>query len=593
MKKLPILFLGFIFGALTIGVFFTVKANAVDLIVYNAKVTTLNSEQSNATAIAVKDGQFIAVGADKDILALKEKTTTVIDAHGRRMIPGLNDSHLHATRGGRFYNMELRWEGVNSLEKALQMIKEQAARTPKGQWVRVIGGWSPYQFEERRMPSMKELNEAAPDTPLFILYLYSQGFLNKAGMEALGIDKNTQPPWGSEYVKDEKGELTGLLIADPNPMILYKTISALPAMNSEEQINSTQHFYRDLVSKGLTSVIDAGGGGHYFPNDYRATQILAERGDVPLRISYYLFPQTAHKEYMDFEQWIKNNKVDQNGNAFLPNGYRLKGGGEFLVWSAGDYENFMSPRPDLKEEYHTELTNVTELLVKNDWPLRIHATYDQSIGKILDVFEDVNKRHPFKNIRWAFDHAETVKDTNLKRIKALGGGIAIQDRMAFAGEAFVERYGAEAAKYAPPIRKMLDMDIPVGAGTDGTRVSSYDPWVSLYWLTSGKTVGGLQLFASDNILSREEALRLYTRGSAWFSREEHLKGQIAAGQYADFILLTDDYMTIKEDAIKDIRSVLTIVGGKVKYGAAEYSGLIKPLPKALPIWSPVNYYQVK
>ncbi len=567
------------------------QAFAVDLIVHNAKITTLDKQNPAATAVAVKNGIFIKVGSDKEVLKLKKTGTKIIDAASRRMLPGLNDSHLHVTRGGRFYNLELRWEGVKSLKLGLAMIKEQAKRTPKGQWIRIIGGWSQYQFAEKRMPTMDELNKAAPNTPLFVLYLYSQGFLNKAGMKKLGIDKNSKAPWGSEYARDKDGNPTGLLIANPNPMILYKTIAGLPHMTAKQQINSTKHFYRNLVSLGLTSAIDAGGGGHNFPENYKATEVLAKSGEIPLRISYYLFPPNPGKELADFKQWIATNTQGQNSDRLRPNGYTLEGAGEFLVWSAGDYENFMSPRPDLKPTYKTELTNVTELLVKNKWPLRIHATYDESISKVLNVFEDVNTRYSFKNIRWAFDHAETVQDKNLKRIKALGGGIAIQGRMAYAGEAFVKLYGAKKAKHSPPLRKILDMGIPIGAGTDGTRVSSYNPWVSLYWMVSGKTVGGMQLYDASNRLTRKEALELFTRGSAWFSGEEKLKGHITKGQYADFILTTEDYMNVKEEKIKDLRSVLTIVGGKIEWGDQEYKNLIKPLPRAIPKWSPTNYFQ--
>lgn len=549
-----------------------------------------NKKNPVATAVAVKDGIFIKVGSNEDILKLKNKTTKVIDAANRRMLPGLNDSHLHVTRGGRFYNLELRWDGVKSLKQGLAMIKEQAKRTPKGQWVRIIGGWSQYQFTEKRMPTMEELNQAAPDTPLFVLYLYSQGFLNKAGMKKLGINEESQAPWGSKYVRDKNGKPTGLLIAKPNPMILYKTIAGLPHMTAKQQINSTKHFYRNLASLGLTSAIDAGGGGHDFPGDYQATKALAENGEIPLRISYYLFPQKPGKELTDFEQWISCNALGKNGDRLRPNGYTLEGGGEFLVWSAGDYENFMSPRPDLKPTYQAELTHVTELLLKNQWPLRIHATYDESIDKILHVFEAVNTRYPFKNIRWAFDHGETVQEKNLNRIKALGGGMAIQNRMAYADEAFIERYGVDKAKHSPPIRKMLDMGIPIGAGTDGTRVSSYNPWVSLYWMVSGKTIGGTQLYDMDNRLSRVEALELFSAGSAWFSGEEKLKGRIIKGQYADFILTSKDYMTIVEENIKALHSVLTVVGGKVEWGDEEYRDLIKLLPRAIPEWSPTNYF---
>src|SRR6185436_4909835 len=169
------------------------------------------------------------------------------------------------------------------------------------------------------------------------------------------------------------------------------------------------------------------------------------------------------------------------------------------------------------------------------------ATYDESISRFLDVFESVDREVPFSGLRWFFDHAETVTQRNLERIKALNGGIAIQHRMAYQGEYFINRYGANAAQRTPPIAEMLRMGIPVGAGTDATRVASFNPWVSLYWMVTGKTVGGAALYPEANRLDRAEALRRYTLGSAWFSAEEDKKGALVPGQLADLAVLSDDF----------------------------------------------------
>jgi len=177
-------------------------------------------------------------------------------------------------------------------------------------------------------------------------------------------------------------------------------------------------------------------------------------------------------------------------------------------------------------------------LVENRWPFRLHATYNETISRAFKVYEEINREIPFQGLHWFFDHCETITDENLDRIKALGGGIAIQNRMGFQGEYFVDRYGAKAAERTPPIRSMLERGIPVGAGTDATRVSSYNPYLSLHWLITGKTVGGLSLYPERNRFSREEALRLYTAGSAWFSTEENQKGAITAGRLADLAVLS-------------------------------------------------------
>ena len=410
------------------------------------------------------------------------------------------------------------------------MIREQAERTPQGQWVRVIGGWSPYQFKEKRMPTVKELNDASPNTPAFVLFLYSQGMLNQAAVQALGLTSETKAPSGGRYELVDGG---AILYAEPDPTILYQMIAKLPQLSAEDQLNSTLNFYHEMNRLGMTSTVDAGGGGHVFPKDYAGTQTAATNDEMSVRISYYLFAQTAGKEAEDFRNWTMEYEAGKNGAKSLEHGFELEGGGEFLAHSVGDWENFLAPRPDLEQRKaagtnpEDDLHEVATILVKKNWPLRQHATYGESIKMIMDVFERVAREQGRFAPRWAIDHAETVRDEELARIKALGGGIAIQNRMAFAGEYFAKRYGNNAALYAPPVRRMLKLGIPVGAGTDGTRVSSFNPWPSLYWLVTGKTVGGMQLFEQANKLSRDEALRLWTLGSAWFSQEEDVKGRIA------------------------------------------------------------------
>lgn len=563
-------------------------AQATDLIVTNAKVATMAKEGSFAQAVAIKDGKITAVGSNAQVLKTKTADTQVIDAGGRTVIPGLNDSHLHVIREGLNYNAELRWDGVTSLKKALAMLKEQAARTPDGQWIKVVGGWNEYQFEEKRLPTLEEINEAVPDKPVFLLYLYGLGFLNKKGIEVLKYDSNTRYKDGVVELGAD-GKPTGLLIAKPNAMILYTTLAKTGALSREQQVNSTEHYYRELNRLGVTSAIDAGGGGQAYADDYAVSLELAKNGKLTVRTSYYLFAQKPGKELEDYQRWLTMTKPDRNDHLFYANGYNTEGGGENLVWSAADFENFLEPRPDMPHEMEGELEAVLRLLVKNRWPFRIHATYGESIERDLAVIEKVNKELPFNGLRWFFDHAETISDAQLLRVKKLGGGIAVQNRMYFQGESYWKRYGAQT-RQMPPIRKMLDMKIPVGLGTDGTRVSSYGPWPSVYWAVSGKTAGGLQIWQKKDVLSRYEALKLMTQGSAWMSGEEKLKGTIAKGQYADLVVLPQDYFSMPLEQIRNLESALTIVNGKVVYAGSDFGQYAQPLPPVQPEWSPVKYY---
>jgi predicted amidohydrolase YtcJ len=568
-----------------------------DLIVYNARITTQARDAVPPSAVAVTGETIVAVGSDRDMLGLRAPSTTVVDAQGRRLIPGLNDSHLHPTREARYYAAELRWDGVPTLAQALDMVRRTADQTPEGQWVRVIGGWSPYQFAEKRLPTPQELTRAAPGTPVFVLHLYSAGIYNAKGVAVARLGE-TPAPEGGTIERGTDGRPTGRILATPRPTILYQAVARLGELPLEAQASSARHFYRELNRFGLTSAIDAGGGGHAYPAQYAATVDIARSTGLPLRISHYLFAQKPGQELDDIRNWVDTERLDTNMDTRHDNGLVLEGAGETLVWSAGDFENFRDARPDLdaNPRWRDELTAAVRMLVQHRWPMRIHATYDETIDRILAVLEAVNReetaagRPGLTGLRWALDHVETIQSARIARIKALGGGVMIQGRMAFAGEDFVARYGAAAAAEAPPVGRLLAAGLPVGMGTDGTRVASYNPWVSLYWLVSGRSVGGTPLLSKANRLDRGKALELYTVGSAWFSGEETIKGRIAPGQYADLALLNADYFVVPEEQIRHIESVLTITGGIPVYATVPYRHLVEDLAPILPSWSPVRMF---
>jgi predicted amidohydrolase YtcJ len=556
-----------------------------ELILHNGKIATQDDRRSLVQAAAIRDGRVLAVGSDREMMDLRGDGTRVIDLNKRTVIPGLNDSHLHLIRGGLNYNLELRWDGVPSLADGLRMLREQAQRTPPGQWVRVVGGWSEFQFAERRMPTLDELNQAAPNTPVFVLHLYDRALLNRAALRAVGYTKDSPNPPAGEIVRDGAGKPTGILIARPNALILYATLAKGPKLPPEYQANSSRHFQRELNRLGITSAIDAGGGFQNYPEDYQVIEELHKNGELTVRIAYNLFTQKPKGELADFQNWTGMLNPRQGDDYF-----RHNGAGEMLVFSAADFEDFLEPRPDMPGVMEQELKPVVGLLAKNRWPFRLHATYDETITRALNVYEEVNREVPLQGLHWFIDHAETISQRNMDRIAAMGGGIAIQHRMAFQGEYFRDRYGITETKRTPPIREMLQAGLPVGAGTDATRVASYNPFVSLYWLVTGKTVGGLSMYDEDHRFDRMEALRLWTVGSSWLSTEQGAKGSIAPGQLADLAVLSADYFSVADEEIKSLESVLTIVGGKPVYAAVEFAELAPPLPPVLPEWSPVAAY---
>lgn len=557
----------------------------IDLLLVNGRFTTLDRTNPAPEAVAISEGKFVAAGDEADLRALAGLSTRVIDLGGRRAIPGLIDSHMHIIRGGLNYNMELRWDGVRSLAEGLDMLRRQVAVTPAPQWVRVVGGFTEHQFAEKRLPTLAEINAIAPDTPVFILHLYDRALLNGAALRAVGYGPETPNPPGGEIERDAKGNPTGLLLARPNAAILYATLAKGPKLPPEYQLNSTRHFMREMNRLGVTGVIDAGGGFQNYPDDYAIIETLHAQGELTLRIAYNLFTQKPRQELADFAGWI--GKVSPGTGDDL---YRHNGAGEMLVYSAADFEDFKVARPDLPASMEDDLEPVVRLLAENRWPWRLHATYDETISRALDVFERVHRDVPLDGLHWFFDHCETISDRNIDRVAALGGGIAVQHRMMYQGEDFVARYGAKAAERTPPVARMLEAGVPVGAGTDATRVASYNPWVSLVWLVTGRTLGGLTLYPARNRLDREQALVLWTQANTWFSSETGKKGQIVPGQWADLAVLDRDYFAVAEDEIQDIESVLTLLGGEVVHGAGPFSGMAPPLPPAMPDWSPVRTF---
>src|SRR5438067_7324977 len=359
LKLGTMLGVSYLFGGCSIAA----KEIQPELILRNARIATLlGGSRSFAQAVAIQDGRFASVGSNEQIMALRGAKTEVIDLGGRTVIPGLNDSHMHPIRGGLNYNMELRWDGVPSLADALRMLREQAQRTPPPQWVRVVGGWTEFQFVERRMPTLEEINAAAPETPVFVLHLYDRALLNGAALRACGYTRDTPNPPGGAIERDKQGNPTGMLIAKPNAMILYATLAKGPKLPPEHQANSTRHFMRELNRLGITSCIDAGGGFQSYPDDYQVIEELHRRGEMTGSIAYNLFTQRPKQEKDDFVKWVKRTRPG-DGSDF----YRMNGAGEMLTFSAADFEDFLEPRPDLPPALEAELPRVVRLLAEHRW----------------------------------------------------------------------------------------------------------------------------------------------------------------------------------------------------------------------------------
>lgn len=555
-------------------------------ILYNGKVTTMDEDQPDATAIAIENDFITAVGSDSDVFALKEEDTTLIDLGGQRVIPGLIDSHTHIIRQGNNFAMELRWDHVPSLADGLRMLKAQAERTPPGQWIRVVGGWSADQFAERRLPTLDEINAVAPEVPVYVLHLYDRAWLNKAALRALGINKHYYEPFVSGRLeRDDNGNPTGLALARPNAQPLYALLDMAPKLDFEQQITSTKHYFKALNGLGLTSALDCAGGFLNYPDDYGVISELNKRGEQSVRIGYQLFAQRPMFELDDFKRWNDIVKPDE-GDDFL----KCVGAGEMLVASAYDFEDFSYPRPELPKRMESDLRPVLEFLFEHRWPIRFHCTYEESAHRLLTVVEDIGRDKGIDELNWIFDHGETVSEATMEWVARLGGGISYQNRIAFQTTAYRERYGEAALREVMPVKKMMESGVPLAAGTDATRVSSYNPWLAIHWAVSGKGRGGDMIWSENNRLTRHDALHHWTAAGAWFSREVGKKGQIKVGQLADIAVLDRDYFSIDENDIINVESDLTFTGGKIVHAKGAFEMHAPEALPTLPDWSPIPLF---
>jgi predicted amidohydrolase YtcJ len=569
-------------------------APGADLIVHNAKIFTGNAAQPEASALAVKNGRIYSVGTDAEVLDLKNANTRVIDSRGRRLIPGIIDAHTHVLNESG-YNYNVRWDGVPTLRRALAMLSEQAKRTPEGHWVKVIGGWSPYQFEENRFPTMDELRKAVPNRPFIVQYAYNRAFMNQQAMDAFGVGTNKFPQLpGTEFEKDEQGRFTGVVHGYTFTFIAMETM--VPQLSADEEVSSLVQTIHGLNRFGITSAIDAGNRG--YPKMQANVSVLARDNRLNVRMPFVdmQFGDGASPMNMVEAQIRAITKTapispGHNLHQGLAHGHVYRGAGEVLCLEVHDHENFDRPAVIIEPEKMRQLVERdVPRLVERRIPFRMHISYDENITPFLDALEKLNEKTPLAGLRWSIEHAETISPSNIARVKALGGGIALDTKMALHADGFIKTYGREKALLTPRLRQLVDSGIPLAMTTDAYRAATFNPWVGISWMVSGRSVSGSEVLAKDNRLSRAEALGLFTRTPAWFMNAESEMGMIAPGHLADFALLDRDYFAVPESQIKSIASVLTVMDGRVVFGEQDYSALSPALPAILPEWSPVKYF---
>ena len=540
-----------------------VKAPA-EMVLRGGKIITMDGDSSVKEALAIRDGRFIAVGTNRDMRPFTGPRTRIIELAGRTVIPGLIDSHVHATSACLNWDEEIHWERTRSLIDGLRQIESAAKASPPGTWVVVGGGWVPTQFAERRFPSRAELDAIAPQHPVYIQYLNQGALLNSAALAAAGITRASADPPGGRFERNpSSGDLTGWLQSAAAWELVYDKIPRAPLNKARESLKNCFH---ELNRLAITSVGDLHGRRVGFAqrrllNDMRST------GDLTVRISFYLGASDTGDAVEQLRSAMAEIKQLPQNDMFRFAGFYQ------VLPNIGD--TLADPKAALTPAAREKFRRLAQFFAESERSFRVEATHDAGARQLLDILEEVNAATPFAPRRIGFAHLESATAETVARIKKLGGGISVQDRLVMTGERNAELWGLALAREAPPLRAMLESGVPLGAGSDGFRAVNYSPMLSLWWLVTGKTVAGTALREHEQNLTREEALRLYTVGSAWFSFEEGRKGSIEPGKLADLAVLNADYITVPDDQIRALESLLTVVGGRVVYAAEPYKQVEK------------------
>ncbi len=540
--------------------------SAADTVLRGGKIVTVDGAFSIKQAAAIRDGRFVAVGNDSDMRGYIGANTRVIDLAGRTAIPGLNDSHIHATVAGLSWDAELHWQLHRTLADGLRQIATATKSQAPGSWIVVGGGWVPTQLAEKRFPTRAELDAIAPNHPVYIQYLRQGALLNTKAFATLGITSQTADPPGGRIDKDPAtGIATGWLQGVAAWQLAYNKIPRLTLAQARQSLRNCFH---ELNRLGITSVSDLHTGGVTFAHR-RLLFDMARTDDLSLRFNYYIAPTESGDELEQLRLAVE--EIKSLGQHEL---FRFAGFAETLVRGSGDGDVLSNPQgvqlsPEVKEKFR----RVMRYLAETGHSFHLHATQDNTARQLLTVIEQVFTAAPPAPQRMIFAHLEDATAETLARIKNLGGGLAVQDRLALTAERNVELWGEAKARRAPPLRTMLDSGVPVGAGTDAFRSASYAPMLSLWWLITGKTVAGSAIREGSQNVSRAEALRMYTMGSAWTTADEERKGSIEVGKFADLAVLTADYLSVPEEQIRNVVSLLTMVGGRIVYAAGPYAAL--------------------
>lgn len=538
-----------------------------DTVLLHGKVLTVDKSDSVAEAIAIRMNRIIAVGSDRDVAKYKCAEGRIVDLGGRTVIPGMTDAHIHAIRGGQSYNFEVHWNNVATLATGLEILTNEAAKRPGGQWLVVGGGWHPDQFREKRAPNSADLTKAVPGHPVIVQFQYDWAVLNRIGIEALELSgPSPKLPPGVTIERDGSGQPTGALKGGIGPFSAL--LAQISKIDNKQRKASLLEFLKLLSSYGVTGIVDAAGGGSG-AEVYDPVFALRRENRLPVRVAFRISAQSPQNE----PDWYRQTL------AYTPPGFgdemlHFAGLGEIVVFGMNDGTR-LDPGFAPSAEAEKRFFDVASWAAQRGYLLEIHAYTDDAANHILDVLEKVVEKHPIAGLRWNIAHISTGTARTFARMKALGLAYNVQQNLYFEAPQLRQIVGDAKAKLGPPARLAWDAGLIVAGGTDATRVSPFNTMLALRFQIDGHAVADSVERDPSLALTREQALRMYTLNSAWLVRDDDKRGSLEVGKLADLAVLDGDLMRVPTDEIGNIRSVLTIMDGRIVYAAGPYASLAR------------------
>ena len=530
---------------------------APDLILTNGKIITVDERFTIAQAVAIKGDRIVAVGANQAIAQLAGPNTRRIDLMGRTVTPGLIDNHMHLLRAATTWLRELRFDGVESRKQAIDMLRARAKAVGPGEWVYNIGGWTHQQFADDPKPfTREELDQIAPNNPVSLQESYYQVFLNSPALQALGIEANKPDPQGfvqGSIMRDSGGRPTGVIRGD---IPATRPVAAkLPKVAPEQLEASSRALVDDMNRAGLTAVGVPGCNADVLD----IFQKWKAQGRLNIRIFCIDGTAAATPEQVDKAlALIPKIKLFQ-GDSYIDNIFF----GESVYGPLHDpmFATKSDPKPEQLEQWRRMAMEIA----KAGLPLHVHAELHDTIDAFLDQIEAVNKEHPIKSLRWTLAHVNQINAAQLDRMKNLGMYAAVHPWAVINGAIMHDEFG-DGAYDMPPLAAIQNSGIQWGLGTDGTAANQTQPFTTLYFAVTGKMVGGRKVIRQT--IGREDALIAHTRKNAYLVFQEDNLGSIQPGKLADLVVLDRDYLTVPPDQIKNIKPVMTMVGGRIVYDSS-------------------------